>query len=70
MVRISGCFLSSSLYHRLHHAFDKDYISALALNRIFYGDMGSALFDLFTLTWVLNYFDILPMYLGVWHWYR
>lgn len=56
-------FIIAFISQAATYAFDKDYISALALNRIFYGDMGSALFDLFTLTWVPNYFDILPMYL-------
>ncbi len=43
---------------------EKDYISGLALNP-FFRDPGQQLVGLFTLTYVPNYFDIMPMYMGV-----
>ncbi|MEM9428174.1 MAG: OpgC domain-containing protein [Pseudomonadota bacterium] len=43
---------------------EKDYISGLALNP-FFNDTTSNLIGLMTLTYVPNYFDILPMYLVI-----
>ncbi|UWQ90126.1 OpgC domain-containing protein [Aliisedimentitalea scapharcae] len=45
-------------------AFEKNYINALNLGH-FFGDPAPQLVGLFTLTYVPNYFDILPMYLVV-----
>ncbi len=45
-------------------AFDKSYINALNLGR-FFNDPAPQLVGLFTLTYVPNYFDILPMYLVI-----
>ncbi|MEX0350291.1 MAG: OpgC family protein [Paracoccaceae bacterium] len=45
-------------------AFEKSYISSLNLQH-FFKDPASQLVGLFTLTYVPNYFDILPMYLVV-----
>ena len=42
----------------------KNYITKLNLTR-FFNDTETALIGLFTLTWVPNYFDILPMYLVI-----
>lgn len=44
--------------------FEKTYISGLNLTR-FFNDTGPQLIGLMTLTYVPNYFDILPMYLVV-----
>lgn len=44
--------------------FDKAYISSLNLQR-FFADPAPQLVGLFTLTYVPNYFDILPMYLVI-----
>lgn len=44
---------------------DKNYVTDLGLNPFFDGDTGAQLVGLFTLTYVPNYFDILPMYIGV-----
>ncbi len=41
-----------------------DYVSALNLN-VALGDPRSAVIGLFTLTWVPNFFDILPMYMAI-----
>lgn len=46
------------------YSVEKDYISGLALNP-FFNDPGQQLIGLFTLTYVPNYFDIMPMYIGV-----
>lgn len=46
------------------YAVEEDYISGLALNP-FFEDPGRQLVGLFTLTYVPNYFDIMPMYIGV-----
>ncbi len=43
---------------------EKNYVVGLALNR-FFDDPGPQLLGLFTLTYVPNYFDIMPMYMGV-----
>ena len=43
---------------------EKDYVTGLALNP-FFADPGPQLLGLFTLTYVPNYFDIMPMYMGV-----
>ncbi|MCD9147518.1 OpgC domain-containing protein [Pseudophaeobacter sp. MA21411-1] len=45
-------------------SFDKSYINSLNLQH-FFDDPAAQLVGLFTLTYVPNYFDILPMYLGV-----
>ncbi|MFA3918309.1 OpgC family protein [Ruegeria hyattellae] len=45
-------------------AFEKSYVSALNLQH-FFRDPASQLVGLFTLSYVPNYFDILPMYLVV-----
>ncbi|WP_298854510.1 OpgC family protein [uncultured Ruegeria sp.] len=45
-------------------AFEKTYISSLNLQR-FFSDPAPQLVGIFTLTYVPNYFDILPMYLVV-----
>ncbi|GFE63920.1 OpgC family protein [Litoreibacter roseus] len=44
--------------------FDKNYIGSLNLTR-FFSDTGQQLVGLFTLTYVPNYFDILPMYMVI-----
>lgn len=44
--------------------FDKDYINSLNLSK-FFADPGPQLLGLFTLTYVPNYFDILPMYMVI-----
>lgn len=44
---------------------DKNYVTDLGLNPFFDDDTGAQLVGLFTLTYVPNYFDILPMYIGV-----
>ncbi|WP_425404900.1 OpgC family protein [Hwanghaeella sp.] len=43
---------------------DQDYVSGLALNP-FFENPGQQLIGLFTLSYVPNYFDIMPMYIGV-----
>ncbi len=48
----------------LSGAFDKSYINSLNLAR-FFNDPAPQLVGLFTLSYVPNYFDILPMYLVV-----
>lgn len=45
-------------------AFDKNYINGLNLRR-FFTDPATQIVGLFTLTYVPNYFDILPMYLVI-----
>lgn len=49
--------------------FDRNYVTQLNLYRLVYpsfeGDPGVAILDLFTLQWVPNYFDILPIYFVV-----
>ena len=45
-------------------AFDKNYVNGLNLRR-FFNDPATQIVGLFTLTYVPNYFDILPMYLVV-----
>ena len=45
-------------------AFEKNYIAALNLGR-FFSDPATQIVGLFTLTYVPNYFDILPMYMVV-----
>lgn len=45
-------------------AFDKSYINSLNLGR-FFSDPATQIVGMFTLTYVPNYFDILPMYLVV-----
>lgn len=45
-------------------SFDKSYVSSLNLKHFFENPMPQIV-GLFTLTYVPNYFDILPMYLGV-----
>ena len=44
--------------------FDKNYINSLNLGK-FHADPGPQLLGLLTLTYVPNYFDILPMYIGI-----
>jgi len=44
---------------------DKNYLTGLGISPFFEGDTGAQLVGLFTLTYVPNYFDILPMYIGV-----
>lgn len=44
--------------------FDKSYINGLNLQK-FFADPGPQLLGLFTLTYVPNYFDILPMYMVI-----
>lgn len=44
--------------------FDKNYIGSLNLGR-FFNDTGPQLVGLFTLTYVPNFFDILPMYMMI-----
>jgi hypothetical protein len=44
--------------------FERDYVGQLNLH-YFFGDPVRGLFGLFTLTYVPNYFDILPMYLAI-----
>lgn len=44
---------------------DKNYVTGLGISPFFEGDTGAQLVGLFTLTYVPNYFDILPMYIGV-----
>ncbi len=56
---IAGAVYVANLY-----AVEKDYISGLALNP-FFENTGQQLIGLFTLTYVPNYFDIMPMYIGV-----
>jgi hypothetical protein len=46
------------------YAVENDYVSGLALNP-FFENPGQQLIGLFTLTYVPNYFDIMPMYIGV-----
>lgn len=46
------------------YAVEEDYVSGLALNP-FFENPGQQLVGLFTLTYVPNYFDIMPMYIGV-----
>ena len=46
-------------------AFDKVYIGTLNLWKFFRDDPGPLLVGLMTLTYVPNYFDILPMYLAI-----
>ncbi|MEO1140164.1 MAG: OpgC domain-containing protein [Pseudomonadota bacterium] len=45
-------------------SFDKSYINSLNLQR-FFADPATQIVGLFTLTYVPNYFDILPMYMVV-----
>ncbi|MEM6824759.1 MAG: OpgC domain-containing protein [Pseudomonadota bacterium] len=47
-----------------HGSFDKSYINGLNLRR-FFEDPATQIVGLFTLTYVPNYFDILPMYLVI-----
>jgi hypothetical protein len=44
--------------------FDKSYVNGLNLQK-FFADPGPQLLGLFTLTYVPNYFDILPMYMVI-----
>lgn len=46
----------------LYGNFDKNYVNSLNLGR-FFSDTGPQLVGLFTLTYVPNFFDILPMYM-------
>ncbi|MFW8634181.1 OpgC family protein [Cribrihabitans pelagius] len=48
----------------LYGSFDKSYVNSLNLLP-FFKDTATQLVGVFTLTYVPNYFDILPMYLGV-----
>ncbi|MEM7302399.1 MAG: OpgC domain-containing protein [Pseudomonadota bacterium] len=45
--------------------FTKNYIASLNLKHFFFKDTAAQLVGLFTLTYVPNYFDILPMYLAI-----
>ena len=45
-------------------AFEKLYVNSLAL-QVFVNDTSQALFGLLTMTYVPNYFDILPMYIAI-----
>ena len=59
------CFVAMSMAALdTYGAFDKTYINALNLQH-FFNDPATQLVGLFTLTYVPNYFDILPMYLVV-----
>ena len=59
-------FAVATLLAAIDHfgAFDKTYIGTLNLWK-FFADPGPQLVGLFTLTYVPNYFDILPMYLVI-----
>lgn len=56
--------IAAAVYVATGYAADEDYISNLALNP-FFENPGQQLIGLFTLTYVPNYFDIMPMYIGV-----
>jgi len=59
-------FATATLLAAIDHfgAFDKTYIGSLNLWK-FFEDPGPELVGLFTLTYVPNYFDILPMYMVI-----
>jgi hypothetical protein len=58
------CAMSMALLDTLG-PFDPTYVVKLNLQHFFEGDTEAQLIGLFTLTYVPNYFDILPMYLGI-----
>ena len=56
--------IAIAVYIATQISTEKNYITGLALNP-FFNDPGPQLLGLFTLTYVPNYFDIMPMYIGV-----
>ena len=56
--------IAIAVYIATQISTEKDYVTGLALNP-FFNDPGPQLIGLFTLTYVPNYFDIMPMYIGV-----
>lgn len=56
--------IAIAVYVATQFSTEKNYITGLALNP-FFNDPGPQLLGLFTLTYVPNYFDIMPMYIGV-----
>ncbi len=56
--------IAIAVYVATQISTEKNYITGLALNP-FFNDPGPQLVGLFTLTYVPNYFDIMPMYIGV-----
>lgn len=56
--------IALAVYVANDYAVEEDYVSGLALNP-FFENPGQQLLGLFTLTYVPNYFDIMPMYIGV-----
>lgn len=60
---IAGSLVVATMW--FGEAADKNYVTGLGISPFFEGDTGAQLVGLFTLTYVPNYFDILPMYIGV-----